>query len=83
MSKSFIHCPVDGLIPDTVCPNCKYFEGHRTWACLYRVRHKIKEEDSRAKQLVEDMRNRIEKVNKKRRHKGRLKQKADRSRQAP
>ena len=70
MSKSFIHCPVDGLIPDTVCPNCKYFEGHRTWACLYRVRHKIKQEDSKAKQLVDDMRNRIEKVNKKRRHKG-------------
>nr|DAV95402.1 MAG TPA: 50S ribosomal protein L1 [Caudoviricetes sp.] len=69
-SKSFIHCPVDGLIPDTVCPNCKYFEGHRTWACLYRVRHQIKQEDSRAKQLVEDMRNRIEEVNKKRRHKG-------------
>ena len=70
MSKSFIHCPVDGLIPDTVCPNCKYFEGHRTWTCLYRVRHKIKQEDTRAKQLIEDMRNRIEEVNKKRRHKG-------------
>lgn len=69
-SKSFIHCPVDGLIPDTVCPNCKYFEGHRTWACLYRVRHKIKQEDTKAKQLVEDMRKRIEEVNKKRRHKG-------------
>lgn len=70
MSKSFIHCPVDGLIPDTVCPNCKYFEGHGTWACLYRVRRKIKQEDSRAKQMVDDMRNRIEEVNKKRRHKG-------------
>lgn len=70
MSKSFIHCQVDGLIPDTVCPNCKYFEGHRTWACLYRVRHKIKQEDSRTKRVVEDMRNRIEEVNKKRRHKG-------------
>jgi hypothetical protein len=70
MSKSFIHCPIDGLIPDTACPNCKYFEGHRTWACLYRVRRKIKQEDPRAKQLVEDMRNRIEEVNKKRRHKG-------------
>lgn len=83
MSKSFIHCPVEGLIPDTVCPNCKYFEGHRTWACLYRVRHKIKQEDTRAKQLVEDMRNRIEEVNKKKTPQGRLKQKADRSRQAP
>lgn len=70
MSKSFIHCPTDGLIPDTACPNCKYFEGHRTWACLYRVRHKIKQEDLKAKQLVDDMRNRIEEVNKKRRHKG-------------
>lgn len=69
-SKSFIHCPVDGLIPDTVCPSCKYFEGRRTWACLYRVRRKTKQEDSKAKQLVEDMRNRIEEVNKKRRHKG-------------
>lgn len=72
MSKSFIHCPADGLIPDTVCPNCKYFEGHRTWACLYRVRHKIKQEDSRAKQLIEDMRNRIEEVNKKKTPQGRL-----------
>lgn len=69
-SKSFIHCPIDGLIPDTACPNCKYFEGRKTWACLYRVRRKIKQEDSRAKQLVDDMRNRIEEVNKKRRHKG-------------
>ena len=82
-SKSFIHCPVDGLIPDTVCPNCKYFEGHRTWACLYRVRHQIKQEDSRAKRVVEDMRNRIEEVNKKKTPQGRLTQKADRSRQAP
>lgn len=72
MSKSFIHCPVDGLIPDTACPNCKYFEGHRTWACLYRVRHKIKQEDPRAKRVVEDMRNRIEKVNKKKTPQGRL-----------
>nr|DAR05639.1 MAG TPA: Ribosomal L32p protein family [Caudoviricetes sp.] len=70
MSKSFIHCPIDGLIPNTACPNCKYFEGHRTWVCLYRVRHQIKQEDPRAKQLVDDMRNRIEEVNKKRRHKG-------------
>lgn len=69
-SKSFIHCPVDGLIPDAVCPSCKYFGGHRTWACLYRVRHKTKQKDSKAKQLVDDMRNRIEEVNKKRRHKG-------------
>ena len=82
-SKSFIHCPIDGLIPDTACPNCKYFEGRKTWACLYRVRRKIKQEDSRAKQLVEDMRNRIEEVNKKKTPQGRLKQKADRSRQAP
>ena len=69
-SKSFIHCPVNGLIHDTVCPNCQYFEGHRTWACLYRVRHKTKQEDTRAKQLVDDMRTRIEEVNKKRRRKG-------------
>jgi len=72
MSKSFIHCPVDGLIPDTVCPNCKYFEGHRTWACLYRVRHQIKQEDARAKRGKKKKKKKKKKEKKKRTPQGRL-----------